>query len=93
MEFGKLFFSAIVAVNIPTVQKSTYLLSCLQESAYAAVAGMAITSANYENAIGILKKRFNDKKLIKSALCQQLNDIRCAGSHLSDLRTTVDRND
>ena len=77
-------------VNIPAVQKFTYSLSCLQGSAQAAIAGMAITSANYEGAIEILKRRSGDKKLIKSALYQRLNDIRCAGPKLSDLRTTVE---
>ena len=77
-------------MNIPAVQKFTYLLSCLQGSAQAAITGMAITSANYEGAIEVLKRRFGDKKLIKTALYQQLNDIRCAGPKLSDLRTTVE---
>ena len=89
MEFWKRFSSAVDAVNIPATQKFTYLLSCLQESAYAAIAGMAITSVNYDSAIQMLKRRFGDKKLIKTALNQQLSDIRCAGPQLKDLRASV----
>ncbi|VDD97404.1 unnamed protein product [Enterobius vermicularis] len=90
MEFWERSSSAVDAVNIPATQKFTCLLSCLQGSTYAAIAGMRITSANYDNAIQTLKRRYGDKKLIKTALYQQLSGIRCAGPQLKDLRAIVD---
>ena len=42
------------------------------------------------DAVNICDLKLEDKKLVKSALYQQLNDIRCAGPKLTNIRTTVE---
>ena len=48
------------------LDKFNYLRSLLEGTAYDAVAGLALTAANYEQAVEILKKRFGNKQLIVS---------------------------
>ena len=48
------------------VDKFTYLRSLLEESAFNAIAGPTLSSANYQEAIDILKKRFGDRQMIIS---------------------------
>ena len=40
--------------------------SLLEKSAYDAIAGLTLSSANYKEAIDILKKRFGDRQIIIS---------------------------
>ena len=58
--------------------------------AHAAIAGIAITSTNYVYALELLKRRFRDETIIKTALYQQLWDIPCAGSKLSELKSITE---
>lgn len=44
---------------------------------------------NYEHSIQILKRRFGDQNLIKTALYQQFSDTRSAGPQLNGIRTAV----
>ena len=44
--------------------KFNYLKSLLEKSAADAIAGLALTAANYSEAISILKKHFGNKKQI-----------------------------
>ena len=50
--------------NIATVDKFNYLDSLLEKTASEAIAGLSITTANYEEAIAILKGRFGNKQMI-----------------------------
>ena len=45
------------------VDKFTYLRSLVGKSAKDAIEGLALTAANYEEAIAILQKRFGNEKL------------------------------
>lgn len=53
VEFWNCFFSATASVNIPAVQKFSYLLTCLKGRAYA---GIAMTNNNCKTAVQLLKK-------------------------------------
>ena len=46
--------------ELSDVNKFTYLQPLLQKEAKDSIAGLALTSANYQAAIEILKKRFGD---------------------------------
>ena len=50
--------------ELSDIDKFNYLKSLLEKSAADAIAGLALTTANYEEAISILKKRFGNKKQI-----------------------------
>ena len=53
-----------VRSKLATIDKFNYLNSLLEKTASEAIAGLAITNANYEEAITILKTRFGNKQMI-----------------------------
>ena len=59
-------FEAAIHKNskLATIDKFNYLNSLLEKTAAEAIAGLAITNANYEEAITILKTRFGNKQMI-----------------------------
>lgn len=50
--------------GIPEIQKFTYLKSLLERPASEAIAGLALTSANYTQAIALLQRRYGNKEKI-----------------------------
>ena len=59
--------SAIHSNNeLSNVDKFNYLNSVLEQSAAEAISGLTLTSANYEEAVDILKRRFGNKQQIIS---------------------------
>ena len=67
------------------VDKFNYLRSLLEKSAYEAIAGLTLSSANYIEAIEILKKRFRNKQMIVSKHMEILLSLTAvSGEH--DLR-------
>lgn len=61
-EFWESFESAIDKnVTLAEVDKFSYLRGLLVEPAWSAIAGFALTSANYKAAIDLLKKRYLKK--------------------------------
>ena len=59
-------FEAAIHKNskLATIDKFNYLNSLLEKTAAEAIAGLAITNANYEEAITILKTRFGNRQMI-----------------------------
>ena len=82
-EFWDSFVSAIhMNDGLSNVDKFSYLRSLLLGSAKSAIGGFALTSANYESAIELLKKRCGKKFAIQRALISEL---------LSELVTNISR--
>jgi hypothetical protein len=52
--------------ELSDVDKFNYLKSLLERTAYEAIAGLTLSSANYAEAVDILEKRFGNKQLIIS---------------------------
>ena len=50
--------------SLSDVDKFNYLRSLLERTAYEAIAGLTLSSANYQEAIDILKRRFGNKQMI-----------------------------
>ena len=50
--------------SLTNVDKFNYLNSLLESVASDAISGLTLTSANYEEAVGVLKKRFGNKQVI-----------------------------
>ena len=72
-EFWDSFESAIHCNDgLSNVGKFSYLRSLLMEPARSAIGGFALTSANYESAIELLKKRYGKKIAVQRALVNEL---------------------
>ena len=68
-EFWDSFESAIDSNDsLSSVDKFSYLRGLLLEPARLAITGFALTSANYEAAVELLKKRFEKKTAIQRTL-------------------------
>ena len=74
------------------VDKFNYLRSLLERSAYEAIAGLTLLSANYQEAIEILKKRFGNRQMIISRHMEVLLNLTAvSGEHdLKGLRRLYD---
>lgn len=74
------------------VDKFNYLRSLLEGSAYEAIAGLTLSSANYLEAIEILKKRFGNRQMIISRHMEVLLNLTAVfGEHdLKGLRRLYD---
>jgi len=59
-------YEASVHLNtsIATIDEFKYLNSLLEKTDSEAIAGLSISTANYEEAIAILKARFGNKQMI-----------------------------
>lgn len=76
-EFWDSFESAIHANDsLSNVDKFSYLRGLLLEPARSAIVGFALTSANYEAAVELLKKRFGKKTAIQRTLVNELLNTR-----------------
>ena len=57
-------------------------MSLVESSAAEAIAGLTITSANYDEAIATLKKRFGNPQLIVNRHMEALLGVMAVPSHL-----------
>lgn len=79
--------------DLSDVDKFNYLRSLLEHSAYEAIAGLTLSSANYKDAVEILKKRFGDTQLIISKHMEALLAVEMVESdkNLRGLRQLYDK--
>ena len=77
--------------NLSKVTKLTYLLSTLEGKAKYAIQGLAITEANYELAISILKRRFGDQKLIKQIINREIQNLKPSGKEIKEIRIVFEK--
>ena len=65
IEFWDTFKSAVHNnEDLSDIERFSYLRTLLEGPAYSTVAGLALTSANYEKAVDLLKQRFGQKQVI-----------------------------
>ena len=78
--------------NLSDIDKFNYLKSLLERTAYDAISGLTLTSANYHEAVAILKKRFGNKQqIISKHMDVLLNAEPVTSQHnLSGLRHLYD---
>ena len=71
---GVLGYESAIHLNdgLSKVDKFSYLRSLLLEPARSAIGGFALTSANYESAIELLKKRYGKTIAIQRSLVNEL---------------------
>jgi hypothetical protein len=82
-------------VRLTAIEKFTYLQSLLEPPASEAISGLALTSANYDEATTILKKRYGNKQLIINKHMESLMNLEsCHGQsdtkHLRKLYDSVE---
>ena len=79
--------------ELTDIDKFTYLRSLVERSAKESISGLALTSANYNEAITILEKRFGNKQRIISRHMDVLLDVEGVTSqhNLTALRRLYDR--
>ena len=79
--------------TLSEIDKSNYLKSLLKGKSYDAIAGLALSTANYEDAIAILKKRFGNRQLIVTKHMETLlsTSVVTSDNHLRDLRRLYDQ--
>ncbi|XP_071138753.1 uncharacterized protein [Mytilus edulis] len=73
------------------VQKFTYLQNQIQGIAAQCIAGLPLTSANYYQAVSILRERFGQNHKITNAYIQNLIDLPAPRSNADSLRNFSDR--
>ena len=79
--------------DLSDVDKFSYLRSLLDSTAYDAIAGLTLSSANYLQAIEVLSKRFGNKQVIIYNHMDTLMNMDAVSSdrHLRDLRRLYDK--
>ena len=76
-EFWDSFESAIhTNESVSNVDKFSYLRGLLLEPARSTIAGFALTSANYQSAVDLLKRRYGKKTAIQRTLVNELLNAR-----------------
>ena len=65
----------------PSLSSINYLVSLVESAAAEAIAGLTITSANYDVAIATLKKRFGNTQLIVNRHMEALLGVATISSH------------
>ena len=71
--------------SLSNVDKFKYLNSFLESTAAESIAGLTLTSANYEEAVTTLKRRFGNTQLIVNKYMDALLNLSTVNSH-HDLR-------
>lgn len=79
--------------ELSDIDKFNYMRSLLEHNAYEAISGLTLSSANYKEAVEILKKRFGDTQLIISKHMEALLAIEEVESdkNLRGLRQLYDK--
>ena len=74
------------------MERFSYLKGLLTGPAAATVAGLALTEANYQNAVELLKKRFANRQVIINSHMDKLMNIppMNSGASVNKLRAMLD---
>ena len=89
--FWDAFWSAVHDnSSISDVQKFNYLRAQLRDAAVRVIAGLPLTSANYNKSIQLLKERFAQPHKIINSHMEALLNLSSPTDHLSSLRLFYD---
>ena len=93
-KWGSFWDSYSLAIHdnkeISKIDKFNYLNSLLEGAALRAIQGLALTGANYDSAIEILKERFGKPQQIITAHMDEILKIPLSTDRLSSLRFVYD---
>lgn len=85
--FWQSFSANVDSLQVPAVQKFSYLLSYLKGDALANVSGYAVTAENYPLVLETLKKEYGDTKIIREALQSELINLSSPSNNAQSLHT------
>ncbi|XP_053961109.1 uncharacterized protein LOC128865111 [Anastrepha ludens] len=90
------FFSMFTSVidndgDLTQSDKLQYLRSCLSGAALDTIQSLEINENNYKNALDLLKKRFDNKRIIFQAHIRQIFGLDRADASASKLRSLTDK--
>ncbi|XP_053964178.1 uncharacterized protein LOC128867103 [Anastrepha ludens] len=90
------FFSMFTSVidndgDLTQSDKLQYLRSCLSGAALDTIQSLEINETNYKNALDLLKKRFDNKRIIFQAHIRQIFGLDRADASASKLRELTDK--
>ena len=77
--------------TLTDIQRFNYLKAQLEYEASQTITGFAMTNANYQEAINLLKDRFGQPHKIRKAYMQALLDIPAPRNNLASLRSFYDK--
>lgn len=85
-------FTKVVHENgkLNNVQRMQYLLDCLEGEPRRIIQHLDLTENNYESAIGLLKRRYNDERKIISKYLDVIIDHPNVGDDVKGLKSIVD---
>ena len=72
--------------DIPKISKFSYLLGQLKGTAHMVVSELSVTEDNYEVAISLLKKNYDDKDQITTKLVEKLLDLASPNHNYKELQ-------
>lgn len=77
--------------NLKPLEKFNYLRKCLKGgNAESMLASLELTDANYVEALTLLKKRYDNERLIYQAHIREISEIPATGKSVSSLQRLID---
>ncbi|XP_074661833.1 uncharacterized protein LOC141914509 [Tubulanus polymorphus] len=89
--FWDSFETGVHRTDIPTMNKFTYLRSCLSGEAYSCIAGISTSADNYTIAVDLLKSRFGETSRLISAYMKALLELTEPSNTAASIRAFYDK--
>ncbi|KAK6032256.1 zinc knuckle [Ostertagia ostertagi] len=89
--FWSIFEAVIHKSNISRIEKLSYLLEALQGPAMDTVKELQVTADNYDVAIQLLRRKYDNQEAVISQLLQHLQDMRPRSATIADQMHTLDK--
>jgi len=71
-DWASFYFMFVAVIQLTSIEKFQHLVSCLSGIALETVTTLEIEDANYQVALDVLKKRFDNKRLIIQGHIRQI---------------------
>ncbi|PIO75437.1 tetratricopeptide repeat protein [Teladorsagia circumcincta] len=89
--FWGVFDAVVHKRNFSKIKKLSYMLEALQGPAKDTVNRLQITADNYDIAIQLLRKKYDNQEAVVNQLLQNLHDIQPESTTVTDQINTLDR--
>lgn len=91
LDFFK-FFTTLVHndEHLSPIEKFTHLRNCLKEPAINTIKSLEMTDENYNEALKLLRDRYENKRIIFQAHIRAINEIKPISTSSSSLRNLID---
>uniref|UniRef100_A0A7I4YV34 Uncharacterized protein n=1 Tax=Haemonchus contortus TaxID=6289 RepID=A0A7I4YV34_HAECO len=89
--FWGVFDAVVHRRNLSKIEKMSYLLEALEGPAKDTVSKLQVTADNYEVAIQLLMKKYDNQEMVVNYLLQELQDIQTASTTITDQMDAMDK--